>query len=125
MATAALERDPIAELGIKLISADNHINEPRNLFIDRFPRHLKDRAPRVIEGLDGGEGWAIDGRTPIGTLTTASPSRSMTERATSPRAIAIDFSRSAVISDTCPASESRLRDPLCHADDSVELLVVA
>lgn len=66
MATAALERpqDRIEELGIKLISADNHINEPRNLFIDRFPAHLKDKAPRVIEGRDGGEGWSIDGTPP-------------------------------------------------------------
>jgi predicted TIM-barrel fold metal-dependent hydrolase len=64
MATAALDRDRVAELGIKLISADNHINEPRNLFVDRFPKHLKDKAPRVIEGADGGEGWAIDGKTP-------------------------------------------------------------
>jgi predicted TIM-barrel fold metal-dependent hydrolase len=64
MATALKERDPISELGIKLISADNHINEPRNLFIDRFPKHLKDKAPRVIEGADGGEGWSIDGTPP-------------------------------------------------------------
>ncbi|EJL31316.1 amidohydrolase family protein [Novosphingobium sp. AP12] len=66
MATAALERpkDRIEELGIKLISADNHINEPRNLFIDRFPAHLKDKAPRVIDGKDGGEGWSIDGTPP-------------------------------------------------------------
>lgn len=66
MATAALEpvQDRIEELGIKLISADNHINEPRGLFIDRFPAHLKDKAPRVIEGRDGGEGWSIDGTPP-------------------------------------------------------------
>lgn len=70
MATAALERpkgppvDRIEDLGIKLISADNHINEPRNLFIDRFPAHLKDKAPRVIDGKDGGEGWSIDGTPP-------------------------------------------------------------
>lgn len=64
MATQVLERDPIAELGIKLISADNHVNEPRNLFIDRFPKHLKDKAPRVIEGKDGGEGWSYDGTPP-------------------------------------------------------------
>ncbi|PNU06530.1 amidohydrolase family protein [Novosphingobium guangzhouense] len=66
MATAALARpqDRIEELGIKLISADNHINEPRNLFLDRFPAHLKDKAPRVIEGRDGGEGWSIDGTPP-------------------------------------------------------------
>ena len=64
MATALKERDPIAELGIKLISADNHINEPRDLFITRFPQHLKDKAPRVVEGADGGEGWTIDGVPP-------------------------------------------------------------
>ena len=65
MATAPeLQRDAIDELGIKLISADNHVNEPRNLFIDRFPKHLKDKAPRVIEGKDGGEGWSIDGVSP-------------------------------------------------------------
>lgn len=46
MATQALERDPVAELGIKLISADNHINEPRDLFIVRLPAHLKDKAPQ-------------------------------------------------------------------------------
>ncbi len=66
MATAAIDapRDRLDEMGIKLISADNHINEPRNLFIDRFPEHLKDKAPRVIEGKDGGEGWSIDGTPP-------------------------------------------------------------
>lgn len=64
MVTDVLERDPLTEMGIKLISADNHINEPRNLFLDRFPAHLKDKAPRVIEGADGGEGWSIDGSPP-------------------------------------------------------------
>lgn len=64
MATAPRQDDPIAALGIKLISADNHINEPRDLFIKRFPAHLKDKAPRVIEGKDGGEGWSVDGKTP-------------------------------------------------------------
>ena len=64
MATQLLERDRLTDLGIKLISSDNHINEPRNLFVDRFPAHLKDKAPRVIDGLDGGEGWSIDGTPP-------------------------------------------------------------
>lgn len=60
----ALEQDILTELNIKLISADNHINEPRNLFVDRLPKHLKDKAPRVIEGKDGGEGWSLDGSPP-------------------------------------------------------------
>ena len=64
MATALKERDPIAELGIKLISSDNHVNEPRDLFIKRFPAHLKDKAPRVVDGTDGGEGWSMMGETP-------------------------------------------------------------
>lgn len=64
MSNEVLERDPIAKLGIKLISADNHINEPRDLFIARFPAHLKDKAPRVIRGVDGGDGWSIDGTPP-------------------------------------------------------------
>ncbi|CAN7493813.1 amidohydrolase family protein [Phenylobacterium sp. LjRoot219] len=64
MASEVLERDPIAQLGIKLISADNHINEPRDLFTSRFPAHLRDKAPRVIEGKDGGEGWSLTGEIP-------------------------------------------------------------
>lgn len=58
------EGDPITGLGIKLISSDNHVNEPRDLFTSRFPKHLKDKAPRVIEGKDGGEGWSIAGEIP-------------------------------------------------------------
>ena len=64
MTTQTLERDRIAELGIKLISADNHVNEPRDLFTSRFPAHLKDKAPRVVEGKDGGEGWSLTGEVP-------------------------------------------------------------
>jgi predicted TIM-barrel fold metal-dependent hydrolase len=56
--------DPLDALGVKLISADNHINEPRDLFLTRFPAHLRDKAPRVIEGKDGGEGWSFDGTPP-------------------------------------------------------------
>jgi predicted TIM-barrel fold metal-dependent hydrolase len=64
MASEVLERDPIAQLGIKLISSDNHVNEPRDLFLSRFPAHLKDKAPRVVEGKDGGEGWSLAGEIP-------------------------------------------------------------
>ncbi len=64
MATELLERDAIAQLGVKLISSDNHVNEPRDLFTSRFPAHLKDKAPRVVQGKDGGEGWSLMGETP-------------------------------------------------------------
>jgi predicted TIM-barrel fold metal-dependent hydrolase len=56
--------DLIATLGIKLISSDNHVNEPRDLFLSRFPAALKDKAPRVVRGKDGGDGWSIRGEIP-------------------------------------------------------------
>src|ERR1022692_1060606 len=58
------DKDPLDALGIKLISADNHVNEPRDLFTSRFPAHLKDKAPRVVRGADGGDGWSISGELP-------------------------------------------------------------
>jgi predicted TIM-barrel fold metal-dependent hydrolase len=64
MAAQMIERDRVAELGIKLISSDNHINEPRDLFISRFPAQLKDKAPRVVRGKDGGDGWSLRGELP-------------------------------------------------------------
>ncbi len=64
MATQMQQRDLVGDLGIKLISSDNHINEPRDLFLSRFPAHLKDKAPRVVRGADGGDGWSIQGEMP-------------------------------------------------------------
>ncbi|HLG67426.1 MAG TPA: amidohydrolase family protein [Acidimicrobiales bacterium] len=48
----------------RVISADNHINEPPGTYVDRVPAHLKDRAPRVMRGADGGDGWSFDGKPP-------------------------------------------------------------
>jgi hypothetical protein len=39
MAAEVKQRDPLEELGVKLISSDNHVNEPRGLFTSRFPAH--------------------------------------------------------------------------------------
>jgi predicted TIM-barrel fold metal-dependent hydrolase len=64
MEAQVLERDPLTTLGIKLISSDNHVNEPRDLFTSRFPAHLKDKAPRVMRGADGGDGWSLTGAPP-------------------------------------------------------------
>jgi predicted TIM-barrel fold metal-dependent hydrolase len=51
-----------------VISADNHILEPRNLFVERLPKEYRDRAPRVLQGKDGGDGWSWDGKTVERTL---------------------------------------------------------
>jgi predicted TIM-barrel fold metal-dependent hydrolase len=64
MATQAIAADQQACAGFKVISADNHVNEPRDLFTSRFPKHLQDKAPRVMEGADGGEGWSWNGSPP-------------------------------------------------------------
>ena len=44
----------------KLISADSHINEPPNLYLDRVPAKYRDRAPR-IERLPQGDAWIVEG----------------------------------------------------------------
>jgi len=51
-----------------VISADNHILEPRDLFVERLPKEYRDRAPRVMKGKDGGDGWSFDGKTVERTL---------------------------------------------------------
>ena len=45
----------------RVISADNHILEPRDLFVTRLPAEWRDRAPRVLKGADGGEGCELLG----------------------------------------------------------------
>jgi predicted TIM-barrel fold metal-dependent hydrolase len=47
----------------RIISADCHINEPPHVF-DGIPAAMKDRAPRMMRGADGGDGWSFDGKTP-------------------------------------------------------------
>src|SRR6185437_1759144 len=51
----------------RVISADNHINEPPWVF-DRVPGALKDRAPKMMRGTDGGDGWSFDGQPPKRTF---------------------------------------------------------
>jgi hypothetical protein len=51
----------------RVISADNHINEPPWVF-DRVPAALKDRAPTMMRGADGGDGWSFDGGVPKRTF---------------------------------------------------------
>jgi predicted TIM-barrel fold metal-dependent hydrolase len=48
----------------KVVSADNHIIEPRNLWLTRLPKKWRDKAPRVVAHPSGGDGWSWDGGTP-------------------------------------------------------------
>ena len=54
-------------LPTRIISADCHINEPPHVF-DNVPSKLKARAPKMLRGADGGDGWSFDGGTPKRTF---------------------------------------------------------
>src|SRR4051812_13625676 len=45
---------------MRLISSDSHVNEPGDLWVDRVPGKLRDRAPRM-ERFEQGDAWVIEG----------------------------------------------------------------
>lgn len=55
-----------------IISADSHIIEPPNAYVDRMSGDYADRAPRVIEREGGGELYSIDGMRPVNLGKVAS-----------------------------------------------------
>jgi predicted TIM-barrel fold metal-dependent hydrolase len=46
-----------------VISVDDHLIEPPDLFDGRMPAHLVDRAPRVVDTPAGDQVWIYEGRT--------------------------------------------------------------
>lgn len=54
--------------GQRVISADNHLIDPKDLYVERLPKEFRDRAPRVLRGPDGGDGWSFDGGPPSRTF---------------------------------------------------------
>jgi predicted TIM-barrel fold metal-dependent hydrolase len=52
---------------MRVISADCHVNEPPHVF-EKVPAELADRAPRMVRGADGGDGWSFDGGPPKRTF---------------------------------------------------------
>jgi predicted TIM-barrel fold metal-dependent hydrolase len=53
------EPRPVA---VPIISVDDHLIEPPDLFDDRLPAGLADRAPRIHEADDGHQCWRFEGR---------------------------------------------------------------
>src|SRR5258708_8628027 len=41
------------------MSADDHMIEPRHLWVDRVPARYRDRCPRIVE-VDGREAWQYE-----------------------------------------------------------------
>ena len=56
-----------------IVSVDDHLIEPRDIFEGRIPTKWKDRAPRLIEHDDGSEAWLFEGtvNTSIGMSALA------------------------------------------------------
>jgi predicted TIM-barrel fold metal-dependent hydrolase len=45
-----------------IISVDDHVVEPPDAFVDRFPAAHADEAPRLVDTDDGGEAWLWNGQ---------------------------------------------------------------
>ena len=50
---------------VRVIDADAHMTEARDLWVKRAPAAYKDRVPRV-EKVDGRSTWIVDGDTSLG-----------------------------------------------------------
>src|ERR1700759_5751015 len=57
---------PVPETGLpagtQVFSADNHISLAVDIFYDKFPESMKDKAPRVMN-VDGGWVIGVDGKS--------------------------------------------------------------
>jgi hypothetical protein len=61
-------------LDYPIIDADAHVNEPPELWQERVPKRLRERAPKVIRLANGGDAWSFeDGARvePVGLTATA------------------------------------------------------
>jgi predicted TIM-barrel fold metal-dependent hydrolase len=54
----------------KVVSADSHVVEPPDIFQDRLPLNLRDRAPK-LQAHGGGSAWLVDGADPVPLPPTA------------------------------------------------------
>lgn len=57
----------MSQTDTRVISADCHICEPPHVF-ENVPAKFKDRAPRMMRGADGGDGWSFGGEVPKRTF---------------------------------------------------------
>ncbi|MFM8861557.1 MAG: amidohydrolase family protein [Acidimicrobiia bacterium] len=62
-----------------IISVDDHLVEPPDMFEGRLPKHLQERAPRVVVNERGHEVWQFEGQTysQVGMNAVAGRSKSM------------------------------------------------
>src|SRR6202020_2870473 len=53
---------PRAHRHLVLISTDDHLVEPPQMFEGRLPRRFADAGPRVVDNTGGGQAWLYDGK---------------------------------------------------------------
>lgn len=58
---SAFAGEPVVPLGVKLISADSHITEPPNCYVDHIDPKYRDSAPRMVRGANGGDVFVVEG----------------------------------------------------------------
>ena len=46
-----------------ILSIDDHVVEPPNLFDNHVPERYRDRAPKLVRGADGMDNWKYEGKT--------------------------------------------------------------
>jgi predicted TIM-barrel fold metal-dependent hydrolase len=64
MSSSVLLPDPAPRpIRVPVISVDDHLIEPPDLFEGRVPARLADRAPRIVENDDGTQYWLYEGRS--------------------------------------------------------------
>ena len=69
----------------EIISADSHFAEPPNMWVERIDKKFRDRAPRVVRGVDGREGEFLvcEGIDPVpvaGLFGAGVPAEDLPER---------------------------------------------
>lgn len=53
--------------GYRIISSDDRVFEPRELWTSRVEPRYRDRAPHIVRHDDGGDWWYTDGVSRPGT----------------------------------------------------------
>ena len=61
MASTLLPDPEPRTIRVPVISVDDHLIEPPDLFADRMPSRLADRAPRIVERENGDQYWLFEG----------------------------------------------------------------
>ncbi|MCU1451368.1 MAG: amidohydrolase 2, partial [Acidimicrobiales bacterium] len=57
----------------QIVSADAHVLEPTDIWNEWLPKQHRDKAPKLVKDVDGGDGWLFAGATdpdPIGLVST-------------------------------------------------------